>query len=106
LEQKPEESRLMRDELSWLAEKTFVEDNYERVRKLKHFAIELGTSLPKLGVAWCLKNQNVSTVILGASKPEQLQETLQAAEVVPMLTDEVMEQIETILQNKPKHPQY
>jgi voltage-dependent potassium channel beta subunit len=106
LEQKPEESRLMRDELSWLAERTFVEDNYERVRQLKHFAAELGTSLPKLGVAWCLKNQNVSTVILGASKPEQLQETLQAAEVVPLLTDEVMEKIEAILQNKPKHPQY
>jgi aryl-alcohol dehydrogenase-like predicted oxidoreductase len=66
----------------------------------------LGTSLPKLGVAWCLKNPNVSTVILGATKEEQLKETLQAAEVLPLLTDEILLKIEEILQNKPIHPQY
>jgi aryl-alcohol dehydrogenase-like predicted oxidoreductase len=48
----------------------------------------------------------VSTVILGATKEEQLKETLQAAEVLPLLTDEILLKIEEILQNKPIHPQY
>jgi aryl-alcohol dehydrogenase-like predicted oxidoreductase len=48
----------------------------------------------------------VSTVILGATKPEQLQETLNATNILPLLTEEVMNRIENILQNKPQHPQY
>ena len=83
-----------------------MEDNFKRVQQLGDLAKELGVSLPRLGVAWCLKNENVSTVILGASKENQLVETLTAAEVVPMLTTEVMEKIEVILGNKPVHPQY
>jgi aryl-alcohol dehydrogenase-like predicted oxidoreductase len=89
-----------------LAERTFTDENEQRVIGLKALAQDLGISLPKLGVAWCLKNQNVSTVILGASKPEQLIETLAAADAVDLLTNEVMEKIEGILQNKPAHPPY
>ena len=102
----PEDSRLKRDELNWLADRTLVEDNFKRVQKLGDLAKELGVSLPRLGVAWCLKNEHVSTVILGASKESQLVETLTSAEVVPLLTPEVMEKIEQILGNKPAHPQY
>jgi aryl-alcohol dehydrogenase-like predicted oxidoreductase len=57
-------------------------------------------------LAWCLKNENVSTVILGASKASQLEENLKAAEVKSKLTPEVMEEIEVILDNKPQHPQF
>ncbi|MFT4770085.1 MAG: aryl-alcohol dehydrogenase-like predicted oxidoreductase [Cryomorphaceae bacterium] len=57
-------------------------------------------------MAWCLKNENVSTVILGASKASQLEENLKAAEVKSKLTPEVMEEIEVILDNKPQHPQF
>lgn len=106
INQKPIDTRLMRDELNWLAEKTFTEENNQRVIGLKNLAEELGVSLPNLGVAWCLKNPHVSTVILGASKPEQLIETLKSAEVVPLLTDEVMLKIEGILNNKPSLPPY
>jgi aryl-alcohol dehydrogenase-like predicted oxidoreductase len=60
--------------------------------------------LPKLGIAWCAKNPNVSTVILGASKTEQLKETITSLDVLPLLTNEVMEKIEKILQNKPVQP--
>jgi voltage-dependent potassium channel beta subunit len=102
----PEDSRLKREELGWLAERLMTPENAEKVKTLHHLALELGTSLPKLGVAWCLKNPNVSTVILGATKEEQLKETLQAAEVLPLLTDEILLKIEEILQNKPLHPQY
>jgi voltage-dependent potassium channel beta subunit len=102
----PDGSRLKREELGWLAERLMTPENAEKVKTLHHLALELGTSLPKLGVAWCLKNPNVSTVILGATKEEQLLETLQAAEVLPLLTDENLLKIEEILQNKPIHPQY
>ena len=73
---------------------------------LGELAGDLGTSLAKLSLAWCLKNPRVSTVLLGATKTSQLEENLQAVEVVPLLTDEVMERIEGILDNAPSHPQY
>ena len=76
------------------------------MRKLKALADDLGISMAHLAIAWCLKNPNVSTVILGASKPEQLEHNLKAASAVPLLTDAVMLRIEEVLQNKPQHPQY
>jgi len=60
--------------------------------------------LSKLAIAWCVKNPNVSTAILGASKPAQLKENLTALEVLPLLTSEVIEKIEGILLNKPVLP--
>jgi len=106
LNQTPAESRLKRDELGWLADRLLQENNHNIVTNLVQFSKELGVSMPQLGVAWCLKNPNVSTVILGATKPEQLQETLNATNILPLLTEEVMNHIENILQNKPQHPQY
>jgi len=98
--------RLKRDELSWLAEKLLVDENFEKIDRLSEMAGDLGISLPRMGVAWCLKNPNVSTVILGASKTEQLQENLKAIEDLPLMSDEVMETIESILKNKPLHPAF
>jgi aryl-alcohol dehydrogenase-like predicted oxidoreductase len=65
-------------------------------------AEELGTSLAKMAIAWCVKNPNVSTVITGASRVEQVQENMAALDVVPLLTDDVMAKIESLLGNKPK----
>src|SRR5438477_9510065 len=70
----------------------------EKVKQLAKIAAELGVSLPKLALAWCLKNPNVSTVITGASKPEQVRENMKAGEVVDQLDDGVMKRIESILQ--------
>jgi len=64
-------------------------------------ASKLGISTGVLSIAWCLKNQNVSSVILGATKKQQLTENLKAIEAIPLLTEEVMEKIEKIMQNKP-----
>jgi len=66
------------------------------VTKLAAVAQRLGTSLPCLAIAWCLKNPHVSTVILGASKPEQLEENLGALAVVDRLTPAVMREIEGV----------
>ena len=65
-------------------------------------AEQLGCTMAQLALAWCLVNPNVSTVITGASRPEQVEENMSALEVVPKLTSEVLEKIEVILDNKPK----
>jgi len=106
LNQPPAEARLNRDELGWLSERLNQESHAKKVAQLLGLAADLGVSMPQLGVAWCLKNPDVSTVILGATKPEQLQETLTAPTILPLLTEEVMGRIEDILQNRPQHPQY
>lgn len=98
----PTDTRLYMEGMDWLKERTLSDPTrIEKARKLELLAKELGTTLPKLGVAWCVKNPHVSTAILGASKPAQLKETITSLEVLPLLTAEVMEKIEVILQNKP-----
>ena len=66
----------------------------KKIRALAAIADDLGVSLPRLSLAWCLTNPNVSTVILGASRKEQLEENVGALEVLPLLTDEVKSKIE------------
>jgi len=98
--------RLKRGELGWLAEAMLTDENLTKVSKLGDLANELSITLPVLALAWCLKNPQVSTAILGASKEHQLIENLTALDAVPLLTEEVMEKIELILSNKPEHPQF
>jgi aryl-alcohol dehydrogenase-like predicted oxidoreductase len=74
----------------------------QQVRELTKVAEEMGTTMPRLALAWCLKNPNVSTVIMGASKTSQLEDNLKSLEVVDQLTPDVLEQIEGILGNKPE----
>jgi len=74
----------------------------ETVERLRPIADELSCSLAQLAIGWCLANPNVSTAILGASRPEQLKENLGAVDVVDRLTPEVMERIEQILDNRPE----
>ena len=59
-------------------------------------------SQAELALAWCLKNPNVSTVITGASKPEQVKSNMKALDAVSKLTNEVMNKIEEMLDNKPQ----
>jgi voltage-dependent potassium channel beta subunit len=102
----PDGSRMSLDSLSWLKEKVWIEENINKVKELKHLANELGTTLAKLSIAWCLKNPNVSTVILGATKTDQLKENLDALNTVHLLNEGVMTRIEGILHNKPIIPVY
>lgn len=96
-------SRLSLEKTAWLRDSNLTPERLDIARRLSKFATQqLGVSITKLALAWCLKNPNVSTVILGATKPGQLQENLKAPEVLPLLTDEVMDTIEDILGNKPE----
>lgn len=102
-----EKTRLDIEGMEWLKERTLGDTTrLEKVKKLNDLAKSLGTTLPKLGIAWTVKNPHVSTTILGASRVEQLKETLTSLEVLPLLTNEVMEKIESILNNKPVLAQY
>ena len=74
----------------------------EKVKKLTAIAERLGGTATHLALAWAAKNPNVSTVILGASKVEQIHDNCKALKLLDKLTPEIMEEIEGILQNKPK----
>lgn len=101
------QTRLSIEGLEWLKERTLGDNTkLEKTKQLFQLALDLGTTLNKLAIAWTLKNPNVSTAILGASRVEQLEDNLKALEVLPLLTDEVMQKIESILQNKPVLPLY
>jgi voltage-dependent potassium channel beta subunit len=96
----PADSRLNLPGYGWLRERMESPEgksNLALVPQLAALAAEQGLSLPRLAVAWCLKNPHVSTVMLGASKPSQLQETLLAGDDAAKLTDEVMKRIASIL---------
>lgn len=98
----PEGSRASLQGYEWLRKAAITPERIEKVRLLKPIAGELNCSLAQLALAWCLKNPNVSTVITGASRPEQVHENMKALDVLPKLTDELLDRIELILANKPQ----
>jgi voltage-dependent potassium channel beta subunit len=93
----PEGSRAALKGYGWLKDRVTDEEANARVKQLKGVADDLGCSLSQLAVAWCAANPNVSTVILGASRVEQLRENLGALEVLDALDDEVMDRIESVM---------
>lgn len=98
----PGGTRISLPAYGWLREQFENDEARSRLRKVKQLAAvasDLGSTLPRLALAWCLKNPHVSTVITGASKPEQVRENMGAAELVPKLTDEVMARIDSILRS-------
>lgn len=97
----PEGSRLGIQGFDWLKERYMQEDRIEKVKKLADLAKKMNVSLASLAIAWTIKNPNVTTAILGATKKEQLTENLKALDVVKLLTNDVTEEIDRILQNKP-----
>ena len=96
----PGGTRISLKDYDWLRadfEKDGARAKLAKVKKLAAVARDLETSLARLGLAWCLKNPHVSTVITGASKPAQVRENMLAGELVDSLTPEVMARIEAIL---------
>ncbi len=103
----PEGTRVSMEGYEWLRkrfESPQGQAEIAKARQLAPVAAELGCTQSQLALAWCLKNPNVSTVITGASRPEQVVENMAALEVADKLTPEVMARIESILQNKPTPP--
>ncbi|MBW6481716.1 MAG: aldo/keto reductase [Vicingaceae bacterium] len=100
----PKDTRLVMEGMDWLKDSVVTKENLNKVAQLEKIAKKLGLSIPVLAITWCLKNENVSTVMLGASKLSQLEENFKAIEAKSKLTPEVMAEIEKALNNKPEHP--
>ncbi len=101
----PTDTRANHDGMEWLHESLVGESgakNREKVRQLKAVADDIGCTRAQLGLAWCLMNPNVSSVITGASRAEQVEENMAALDAVKSLTPDVVERIESILDNKPQ----
>jgi len=96
----PDDSRLSIENMAFLRDRW---DRYSEngiapvLETLESIAQKIGTNLPQLGIAWCLKNPNVSSVILGASKLEQLENNLASLNFLDNLDEELMGEIDIAL---------
>jgi len=102
----PKGSRFALQGFDWLKDRWITDDKLKKVKKLSDLATKLNISTAELSIAWCLKNPNVSTVILGATKKTQLLQNLKAMDAQTQLTADVLEKIETIMKNKPVLPEH
>lgn len=93
----PEGSRGALEGYEWLKDALTDEQNLDKVRRLKKVADELECSLAQLSIAWCAANPNVTTVITGASKVEQVHENLKALDVIDRLDAGVMAEIDSVM---------
>ncbi|MEY2519099.1 MAG: hypothetical protein QOF24_858 [Verrucomicrobiota bacterium] len=96
----PGGTRISLKDYAWLREEFETKEARKRLAKVKKLAAvagDLGTTLPRLALAWCLKNPRVSSVITGASKLSQVKENMKAGELADQLTGEVMKKIDAIL---------
>jgi voltage-dependent potassium channel beta subunit len=89
----PDDSRAALPGYEWLRDMLADPASNAKVQKLASIAGELNCSLAQLSLAWCAKNPNVSSVITGASRPQQVEENLGALKVMPTLTPEIMKRM-------------
>ncbi|GAA4741533.1 potassium channel beta subunit family protein [Flavisolibacter ginsenosidimutans] len=102
----PDDSRFALEGFDWLVRQWMEPDKLAKVKELTTFADELGVPVATLSLAWTIKNPNVTTTILGATKKEQLTENLKALDALPKLTPEAMNRIDEIVGTKPELPEY
>lgn len=79
----------------WLGE-LLTKENLEKINTLKPLARDLGCTLAQLSIAWSIKNNNVNSVILGASSTSQLEENIHSISIKEKLTEELMNEIGNI----------
>lgn len=101
----PANTRASLTEYKWLRPHFTNQEARTRIKitgRLIPIAEELGVSMAELALAWCLRNSFVSSVITGASSPEQVNHNMNALMALKKLTPEIVFRIEKILANKPK----
>ncbi|XP_069771762.1 voltage-gated potassium channel subunit beta-2-like [Narcine bancroftii] len=99
----PEHSRASLQGFEWLRDKLSSEEGQSqqaRLRELQPVAEQMSCTLPQLAIAWCLRNDWVSSALLGVSDTAQLRENLGAVQVLQRLTPQIIGQIDTILGNR------
>lgn len=97
----PGGSRASLEEMSWIKDR-ITPEVIGKVRQLTEMAQELGITTAQLAIAWILRRKEVSAVITGASRIEQMDENLGGAQAVEKLTNDVLEKIDHILGNQPE----
>jgi aryl-alcohol dehydrogenase-like predicted oxidoreductase len=97
----PPDSRATLKGYGWLKEHVITPQNVAKVKQLEPIAKELGCTMAQLALAWARKNENVSTVITGATSPEQVKENMASLEFVSALDADVLKRIDDVLMNKP-----
>jgi voltage-dependent potassium channel beta subunit len=102
----PEGSRFALTGFDWLKERWMKKDFLGRVKKLSDLAASLHITLAQLSIAWCVKNPNVTTTILGATSKEQLLQNLGSLDALSNLGPDTLQQIEDIVQTKPVLPEH
>lgn len=93
----PDGSRASLAGYEWLQGMVTNADRNRRVKDLKEVSDKLGCALAQLAIAWVARNKNVSSVITGASRVEQVHENMLALDVIDLIDDEVIEKIDTII---------
>lgn len=96
----PEGSRASLPDMGWIRDR-FTPERIETVRQLTALAVDLGLTTAQMSIAWLLRLKEVSSVITGATRLEQLDENLAAAEALDKLGDDVLERIEQIMGSSP-----
>jgi voltage-dependent potassium channel beta subunit len=102
----PEGSRFALTGFDWLKDRWMKDSFLDKIRQLETLSRSLGITMAQLSIAWCIKNPNVSTAILGATRKEQLLENLGALDAMQKLDAGIMEQIEGIVGTKPVLPEH
>ena len=92
----PDGSRATLEGYEWLKSTLTDPVRNAKVAKFKAVADDIDASLAQLALAWCVRNPNVSTVITGASTPEQVAENMSALDILDRLTPEIMERLDII----------
>ncbi len=92
----PPGSRMGQAQYDWLKEKLLTPETLAKVKQLEPLAQDLGCTRAQLALAWCLANPHVSTVITGATRPDQVRENMKALAVVEKLTPEVKARVEAL----------
>jgi voltage-dependent potassium channel beta subunit len=100
----PKGSRMEIPDMGWLRDYALVPEKTQIIKNLLPIAQQLDATLAQLALAWALKNPHVSSVITGATRPEQVVENMKASLIVEKLTPDIMEHIEDILGNRPHAP--
>uniref|UniRef100_A0A672FF37 Voltage-gated potassium channel subunit beta-1 n=1 Tax=Salarias fasciatus TaxID=181472 RepID=A0A672FF37_SALFA len=100
----PAQSRASLKGYQWLKDRILSEEGSRqqlKVKELQAVAERLGCTLPQLAIAWCLRNDGVNAVLLGASRADQLMDNIRAVQVLPKLSLSVVSEVDGILGNKP-----
>ena len=96
----PKDSRASIKNMAWIQD-YITEEHIEKVGKLEKIALKLGITTAQLAIAWLLRRKEVSSVITGASKLSHLKDNLKAVDAVELLTEDILDAIEDILDNQP-----